>query len=180
MTPEEQRLIREIGKEEHADVLSKVGQDVINNLTKDATASVGRKVSEPLITLFIYGLPAGGYAFKQYQKIKATLEKNGVSLSEAEEKVWQVALSMVQDAESLAASEEKIMQIRNSQNYKNAVKKAEEIKKMTKEYGVDTIEEYKKLEEGKEKIESSMESMEDDIEKFLMEYKLKTKGIENQ
>jgi hypothetical protein len=35
MTPEEQRLIREIGKEEHADVLSKVGQDVINNLTKE-------------------------------------------------------------------------------------------------------------------------------------------------
>jgi len=35
MSPEEQRLIREIGKEEHADVLSKVGQDVINNLKKE-------------------------------------------------------------------------------------------------------------------------------------------------
>ena len=87
---------------------------------------------------------------------------------------------MVQDAEALAANEEKIMKMRNSQNYKNAVAKAEEAKKLSQEYGVDTIEEYKKLEEGKEKIESAMESMEDDIEKFLMEYKLKTNGIENQ
>ena len=180
MTPEEQRLIREIGKEEHADVLSKVGQDVINNLTKGATASVGRKVAQPLLTILFYGLPAGGFAMKQYLKIKETLEKNGVSLSEAEEKVWQAALTMVQDAEALAANEEKIMKMRNSQNYKNAVRKAEEAKKLTQEYGVDTIEEYKKLEEGKEKIESAMESMEDDIEKFLMEYKLKTNGIENQ
>lgn len=180
MTPEEQRLIREIGKEEHADVLSKVGQDVINNLTKGATASVGRKVAQPLLTVLFYGLPAGGFAMKQYLKIKETLEKNGVSLTESEEKVWQVALTMVQDAEALAANEEKIMKMRNSQNYKNAVAKAEEVKKMNQEYGVDTIEEYQKLEEGVEKIESLLLSIEDEIERALKEYDIKIKEIENQ
>jgi hypothetical protein len=180
MTPEEQRLIREIGKQDYSSELSKVGQDVIDNLTKGASASIARKVSEPLITLFIYGLPASGYAFKQYQKIKATLEKQGISLTESEEKVWQVALSMVQDAEALAASEEKIIQIYNSQGYKNAVDKAEKAKKLTQEYGVKTVEDYKKLGEDVKNIESLINSMMDDLDRALTEYELKTKDIENQ
>jgi hypothetical protein len=147
MSPEEQRLIREIGKEEHADVLSKVGQDVINDLTKGATASVGRKVAEPLLTVLFYGLPAGGYAFKQYQKIKATLEKEGISLTESEEKTWEMALSIVKDAEALASNKEKIMQIRNSQEFKEVEQKVKETKKIADELGVDTVEEAQKVTE---------------------------------
>jgi uncharacterized protein (UPF0210 family) len=86
---------------------------------------------------------------------------------------------MVQDAEALAANEEKIMKMRNSQNYKNAVAKAEEVKKLTQEYGVDTIEDYKKLEEGVTNIDSSIDSMMYNMEKLYKEYELETKTIEN-
>jgi hypothetical protein len=179
MTPEEQRLIREIGKEEHADVLSKVGQDVINNLTKDATASVGRKVAEPLLTVLFYGLPAGGYAFKQYQKIKATLEKQGIKPTESEEKVWQVALSMVQDAEALAANEQKILQIQKSEKFKEAEEKMVKAKQLAEEQGVDTPEEAVKLQEKKKELKELLNSAQDDIEKLLRENGVEIKPMEN-
>lgn len=179
MTPEEQRLIREIGKEEHADVLSKVGQDVINNLTKGATASVGRKVSQPLLTVLFYGLPAGGFAFKQYQKIKQTLEKNGVSLTESEEKVWQVALTMVQDAEALAANEKKILQIQKSEKFKETEKKMVRAKQLAEEQGVDTPEEAVELQEKKIELKELLNSAQDDVEKLLRENGVEIKPMEN-
>lgn len=156
MTPEEQRLIREIGKEEHADVLSKVGQDVINNLTKGATSSVGRKVAEPLLTVLFYGLPAGGFAFKQYQKIKQTLEKNGVSLSEQETKAWEAALTIVQDAEALADNEEKILKIHNSDQFKKITNDFNRVIQDAKKNGIDTPEEAA---QETEKMEEIMDTM---------------------
>ena len=179
MSPEEQRLIREIGKQEHADVLSKVGQDVINDLTKGATASVGRKVAEPLLTVLFYGLPAGGFAFKQYQKIKQTLEKNGVSLTESEEKVWQAALTMVQDAEALAANEQKILQIQKSEKFKEAEGKMVKAKQLAEEQGVDTPEEAVKLQEKKKELKELLNSAQDDIEKLLRENGVEIKPMEN-
>lgn len=179
MTPEEQRLIKEIGKQEHADVLSKVGQDVINNLTKGATASVGRKVAEPLLTVFFYGLPAGGFAIKQYQKIKQTLEKQGVSLTESEEKVWQVALTMVQDAEALAANEQKILQIQKSEKFKEAEKKMVKAKQLAEEQGIDTPEEAVELQEKKKELKELLNSAQDDVEKLLRENGVEIKPMEN-
>ncbi len=144
MTPEEQRLIREIGKQEHADVLSKVGQDVINNLTKGSTASVGRKVAEPLLTVLFYGLPAGGFAAKQYMKIKDTLEKEGVSLTESEEQAWQVALTIIKEDEEISKNKELILKINNSSQFKTYTQKLQDAKKKAQELGVDTPEEAKK------------------------------------
>jgi hypothetical protein len=176
MSPEEQRLIREIGKEEHADVLSKVGQDVINNLTKGATASVGRKVAEPLLTVLFYGIPAGGFVFKQYQKIKQTLEKNGVSLTESEEKVWQAALSMVQDAEALAANEQKILQIQKSEKFKEAEEKMKNTKKVADELGVDTPEEAEKISKQLDELIKAFDELND----LMKNLGIETKPMENQ
>jgi hypothetical protein len=151
MTPEEQRLVKELGKQEHASKLSKVGQDVINDLTKGASAPIARKVSEPLLTVLFYGIPAGGFMMKQYQKIKATLEKNGISISEQETKAWEAALTIVQDAEALAANEEKILKIHNSDQFKKITNDFNRVIQDAKKNGIDTPEEAaqetKKMEE---------------------------------
>jgi hypothetical protein len=174
MTPEEQRLVKELGKQEHASKLSQVGQDVINDLTKGASAPMARKVAEPLITLFIYGLPVGGYAFKQYQKIKATLEKEGISLTESEEKTWEMALSIVKDAEALASNKEKIMQIQNSPKYKKAEQKVNEAKKLANELGVDTVEE---AQEATEQVNKIFEAF-NELDNMLKSLGIETKPIQ--
>jgi len=104
MTPQEQRVIKELGSEEYKDVVQKASKDVVDGIKKTAKAPIGRKISNPLINILVYGAPAGSYIYKKLTDIDSILDKNNLAkLSQEEKELWGRALSFLsaQDQDEL-------------------------------------------------------------------------------
>jgi len=104
MTPQEQRVIKELGTEEYQDVVQRASKDVVDGIKKTADAPIGRKLSNPAINILVYGAPAGSYIYKKLTDIDSILDKNNLAkLSAEEKKLWGIALSFLsaQDQDEL-------------------------------------------------------------------------------
>lgn len=104
MTPQEQRVIKELGTEEYQDVVQRASKDVVDGIKKTADAPIGRKLSNPAINILVYGAPAGSYIYKKLTDIDSILDKNNLAkLSQEEKELWARALSFLstQDQDEL-------------------------------------------------------------------------------
>jgi hypothetical protein len=169
MTPQEQRVIKELGTEEYKDVVQKASKDVVDGLNKTAKAPIGRKISNPLINILVYGAPAGVYLVKQVNKIDEILKNRGKKgLTQEEQEIWAMALSFLngddrtefvnslnnlsdKDLDELV-SNPKIQQSIQKQYYTETIKNEEDRKKSAEEL----IKEMRKImEESVKKVEES-------------------------
>lgn len=117
MTAEEKRLISQLGTSKYKNEIQKVAKSTLENLKKSAKAPLGRKLAEPLINLFVYSTPIGGFLLKKLSEIDK-LYKNAVKRSptQEEEKLWAYALSKLDEND-----QNKL--ITNLQNNPEALKK---------------------------------------------------------
>jgi hypothetical protein len=97
MTPQEQRVIKELGTEEYRDVVQKASKDVVDGIKKTAKAPIGRKISNPLINILVYGTPAVTFLVKKINDIFS--QKIGKNINEEEQKLWELALSYFDETE---------------------------------------------------------------------------------
>jgi hypothetical protein len=169
MTPQEQRVIKELGTEEYRDVVQKASKDVVDGIKKTAKAPIGRKISNPLINILVYGAPAGVYLVKQVNKMNEILKNRGKkTLTQEEQELWAMALSFLngddrtefvnslnnlsdKDLDELV-SNPKIQQAIQKQYYTETIKNEEDRKKSAEEL----IKEMRKImEESVKKVEES-------------------------
>lgn len=169
MTPQEQRVINELGKEEYKDVVQKASKDVMDGLKKTAKAKIGRKISNPLINILVYGAPAANYLVNQVNKMNEILKNRGKkTLTQEEQELWAMALSFLngddrtefvnslnnlsdKDLDELV-SNPKIQQAIQKQYYTETIKNEEDRKKSAEEL----IKEMRKImEESVKKVEES-------------------------
>lgn len=169
MTSEEQRVISQLGTEEYKDVVQKASKDVIDGLKKTSNASIGRKISNPLINILVYGAPAAVYLTRQVDKIDKMLkERKKYPLSQGERKIWSMSLSYLdnQDRDEFVNSlnnlsdknldevlkNTKIKEAVQKQYYTETIKNEEDRKKSAEEL----IKEMRKImEESVKKVEES-------------------------
>lgn len=174
MTPQEQRVIKELGKEEYKDVVQKASKDVMDGLQKTAKAPIGRKISNPLINILVYGAPAANYLVKQVNKINDILKSRGKKpLNAQEQEIWAMALSFLnsqdrneftnslnnlsdEDLDSII-SNPKIQQAIQKQYYTETIKNEEDRKKSADEFIKDL---RKIMEESAKKVEESNDEIE--------------------
>jgi hypothetical protein len=174
MTPQEQRVIKELGTEEYKDVVQKASKDVVDSLKKTAKAPIGRKISNPLINILVYGAPAGVYLVKQVNKIDEILKNRGKKgLTQEEKEIWAMALSFLngddrtefvnslnnlsdKDLDELV-SNPKIQQAIQKQYYTEKIKNEEDRKKSADEFIKDL---HKIMEESAKKVEESNDEIE--------------------
>jgi hypothetical protein len=97
MTPQEQRVIKELGTEEYKEVVQKASEDVMNGIKKTSKAPIGRKLSNPLINILVYGTPAVTFLVKKINDIFN--QKIGKNINEEEQKLWESALSYFDETE---------------------------------------------------------------------------------
>jgi len=97
MTPQEQRVIKELGTEEYKEVVQKASEDVMNGIKKTSKAPIGRKLSNPLINILVYGTPAVTFLVKKINDIFN--QKIGKNINEEEQKLWELALSYFDETE---------------------------------------------------------------------------------
>jgi hypothetical protein len=97
MTPQEQRVIKELGTEEYKDVVQKASKDVVDGIKKTAKAPIARKISNPLINILVYGTPAVTFLVKKINDIFS--QKIGKNINEEEQKLWELALSYFDETE---------------------------------------------------------------------------------
>jgi hypothetical protein len=151
MTPQEQRVIKELGTEEYRDVVQKASKDVVDGIKKTAKAPIGRKISNPLINILVYGAPAGVYLVKQVNKMNEILKNRGKkTLTQEEQELWAMALSFLngddrtefvnslnnlsdKDLDELV-SNPKIQQAIQKQYYTETIKNEEDRKKSADEF----------------------------------------------
>ena len=174
MTPQEQRVIKELGKEEYKDVVQKASKDVMDGLKKTADAPIGRKISNPLINILVYGAPAANYLVKQVNKINDILKSRGKKpLTAQEQEIWAMALSFLnnQDRNEFTnslnnlsdtdlnelVSNPKIQQAIQKQYYTETIKNEEDRKKSADEFIKDL---RKIMEESAKKVEESNDEIE--------------------
>lgn len=126
MTPQEQRVIKELGSEEYKDVVQKASKDVVDGIKKTADAPIGRKLSNPLVNILVYGAPAVAFFVKKISD--SYKQKTGKSLTQQENELWSKALAFL-DEESQSdltnwmqtASKEQLLDIQNSPQMKKAL-----------------------------------------------------------
>ena len=126
MTPQEQRVIDQLGKEEYKDVVQKASKDIVDGLKKTADAPIIRKLSNPLVNILVYGAPAGAFFVKKISD--SFKQKTGKSLTQKENELWGKALAFL-DEESQSdlttwmqnASKEQLLDIQNSPQMKSAL-----------------------------------------------------------
>jgi hypothetical protein len=126
MTPQEQRVIKELGSEEYKDVVQRASKDVVDGIKKTADAPKIRKLSNPLVNILVYGAPAGAFFVKKISD--SFKQKTGKSLTQKENELWGKALSFL-DEESQSdltnwmqtASKEQLLDIQNSPQMKKAL-----------------------------------------------------------
>jgi hypothetical protein len=96
MTNEEQRLMRQLGSDEYADVIKQASDDIMNKLKSGAKAgtkstSIPKRISNPIINIFAYTAPALVYG---YTKITEALEdKAGETITQKNKRLWALSLS---------------------------------------------------------------------------------------
>jgi hypothetical protein len=96
MTGEEQRLMRQLGSDEYADVMKQASDDIMNKLKSGAKAgtksvSIPKRLSNPIINIFAYTAPALVYG---YTKITEALEaKAGETITQKNRRLWALSLS---------------------------------------------------------------------------------------
>jgi O-methyltransferase involved in polyketide biosynthesis len=96
MTGEEQRLMRQLGSDEYADIMKQASDDIMKKLKSGAKAgtkatSIPRKLSNPIINIFAYTAPALVYG---YTKITEALEdKAGETITQKNRRLWALSLS---------------------------------------------------------------------------------------
>jgi hypothetical protein len=96
MTGEEQRLLRQLGSEEYADVMKQASDDIMNKLKSGAkmgtkSVSIPKRLSNPIINIFAYTAPALVYG---YTKITEALEaKAGETITQKNRRLWALSLS---------------------------------------------------------------------------------------
>jgi hypothetical protein len=174
MTPQEQRVINELGKEEYKDVVQKASKDVMDGLKKTAKAKIGRKISNPLINILVYGAPAANYLVNQVNKMNEILKSRGKkTLTAQEQEIWAMALSFLnnQDRNEFTnslnnlsdtdlnelVSNPKIQQAIQKQYYTETIKNEEDRKKSADEFIKDL---RKIMEESAKKVEESNDEIE--------------------
>lgn len=126
MTPQEQRVIDQLGTEEYKDVVQKASKDIVDGLKKTADAPIIRKLSNPLVNILVYGAPAGAFFVKKISD--SFKQKTGKSLTQKENELWGKALAFL-DEESQSdlttwmqnASKEQLLDIQNSPQMKSAL-----------------------------------------------------------
>jgi hypothetical protein len=174
MKPQEQRVIKELGTEEYKDVVQKASKDVVDGIKKTAKAPIGRKISNPLINILVYGAPAGVYLVKQVNKMNEILKNRGKkTLTQEEQELWAMALSFLngddrtefvnslnnlsnKDLDELV-SNPKIQQAIQKQYYTETIKNEEDRKKSADEFIKDL---HKIMEESAKKVEESNDEIE--------------------
>ena len=174
MTPQEQRVIKELGKEEYKGVVQKASKNVMDGLKKTADAPIGRKLSNPLINILVYGAPAANYLVNQVNKINEILKSRGKKpLTTQEQEIWAMALSFLNNQDrneftnslnnlsdkdlDVIISNPKIQQSIQKQYYTEKIKNEEDRKKSADEFIKDLREimeeSVKKVEESNDEIE---------------------------
>jgi hypothetical protein len=183
MTPEEQRVIKELGKDEYANEIQKVSKQTLDDLKKTAKGSVGRKLSNPLINLIVYGSPAAVYMVK---KISDTYkQKVGTPLSKQEEDLWNKALSFLTDKSQndltnwiQNAPKEELIEIKNSKQVQDALKRTQNPENLSKEeinkQGQEILDFVELL---KERSKLNLETKEDEYQDFNFD-EIDFEGIE--
>ena len=138
MTPEEQRVIKELGKDEYANEIQKVSKQTLDDLKKTAKGPIGRKLSNPLINLIVYGSPVAVFFVNKINN--AYQKKTGKSLSKEEQLLWNKAISFLDEKSQNnltnwveGASKEQLTEITNSSEFKNAVEKTQNPKNLSVE-----------------------------------------------
>ena len=98
MNSQEKRLIGELGSSKYQNEIQKVSKSTLENIKKTAKAPIKRKLAEPLITLFVYSAPIGGFLLKKLSEIDKLYKKAlKRSPTQEEEKLWAYALSKLNE-----------------------------------------------------------------------------------
>ena len=161
MTPQEQRVIKELGSEEYKDVVQKASKDVVDGLKKTADAPIGRKLSNPSINILVYGAPAGSYIYKKLTDIDSILDKNNLAkLSQEEKELWGRALSFLsaQDQDELIGALNNL----SADSLENILRTANS-EKIIDDYFSSSITD-KERKENAEEIKKSMENLIKDLQ----------------
>lgn len=166
MTPQEQRVIKELGTEQYKDVVQKASKDVVDGLNKTAKAPIGRKISNPLINILVYGAPVGSYIYKQLTDIDSILQKNNLAkLSQEEKELWERALSFLstQDQDELIGALDNL----SADSLENILRTANSEKIIDDYFSSSTTDEERKknAEEIKKTMEKFMEDLKGNVEK---------------
>lgn len=135
MSEQEKRVIKELSNEEYKSVLKKVGEDYINNLK--GKGSIARKISNPLVNIFVYGTPIAAY----FTLTKTIEEKIGRSLSDEENLVWQKTMELLDEPSkdilenwiTNQATKEQLTSIMESDSFKTAAINSQNPKNLSKE-----------------------------------------------
>jgi hypothetical protein len=173
MTPQEQRVIQQLGKEEYKDVVQKASKDVMDGLKKTADAPKIRKLSNPLVNILVYGAPAGAFFVKKISDIFK--QKTGKSLTQKENELWGKALAFL-DEESQSdlttwmqtASKEQLLDIQNSPQMKSALLRTQNPENLSREEinkeGQEVLDFIKVLEEKSKLNLKTKESENEDLD----------------
>lgn len=166
MTPQEQRVIKELGTEEYQDVVQRASKDVVDGIKKTADAPIGRKLSNPAINILVYGAPVGSYIYKQLTDIDSILQKNNLAkLSQEEKELWERALSFLstQDQDELIGALDNL----SADSLENILRSANSEKIIDDYFSSSTTDEERKknAEEIKKTMEKFMEDLKDNVEK---------------
>jgi hypothetical protein len=160
MTPQEQRVIKELGTEEYKDVVQNASKDVMDGIKKTADAPIGRKLSNPAINILVYGTPAGSYIYKKLTDIDSILDKNNLAkLSQEEKELWGRALSFLsaQDQDELIGALNNL----SADSLENILRTANS-EKIIDDYFSSSITD-KERKENAEEIKKSMEKFVEDL-----------------
>lgn len=138
MTPQEQRVIKELGTEQYKDVVQKASKDVVDGLKKTAKAPKIRKLSNPLVNILVYGSPAVVFLVKKISD--SYKQKTGKSLTRQENELWGKALAfLVGESQSDLtnwignASKEQLLDIQNSPQMKSALLRTQNPENLSRE-----------------------------------------------
>ena len=160
MTPQEQRVIKELGTEEYKDVVQNASKDVMDGIKKTADAPIGRKLSNPAINILVYGAPAGSYIYKKLTDIDSILDKNNLAkLSQEEKELWGRALSFLstQDQDELIGALDNL----SADSLENILRTANSEKIIDDYFSSSTTDEERK--KNAEKIKRDMKKFVEDL-----------------
>lgn len=141
MTSEEKRLIQNLSKEEYSDVIKQASDDILKKMkqtTAKSTIPIGRKISEPLINILVYGAPAVAYTVNKISEMFT--KKAGKSLTQKEKALWGKALSFLTEQSQTdlnswmeKATKEQLLEIQNSKEMKDALLRTQNPENLSRE-----------------------------------------------
>jgi hypothetical protein len=134
MTPEEQRVISELGKSDYSEQIKNVSKQTLENLKRNSKAPLSRRLSDVIIYTMAYGTPITAYTLKKVKDVESLYKKQQRNLSDEERAVWVKAINSLSEnnfntlVNEWNKNPESFNRVLNNPNFNSSVKQLQNIK----------------------------------------------------